>query len=996
MSKYFFLSFFILLNFLASAQEVIKVKTGGAITVQAGVELTLHGGISFENESSLLNNGTVRLKNNITSNTSNWTDNSASGALSGTGLVIFNSANAHNFSGTTSFFNVHMNAAGGLSVNNNFIVNNKLRFINGKINTGSNYVFHNKNNAAFLENDASNSGYSNSWVNGNLRRLITSNTSTYDFPVGNTTQSNLLQFINNNITGANYLTASFGPKPGTDAGLNVSENGNSYVAINDGGVWYLNPGAAPSNGNYALQLYFNGFNDLSDNQFGILRRPDASTNAADWIVPPGSSLEVLNGPGRKVSDGYARRINISTFSQLGIGMFTANPISCFVTGSDQVCSGSTGNTYSGPPNMSSYSWEISGNGTIIGSTTSQSVNVTAGAAGTYSLTLNVTMNGVQRSCSKSITVKPIPACFVTGPDQTTNGSAGNIYSGPSNMSSYSWSISGNGTIVGSATAQSVSVTGGAIGGFTLTLNTTLNGCSNSCTKTVTVNPSTSSCTISGPSEVTTGLSNNVYAGPASMNSYSWSISGNGTIIGSATSQTVTVTAGAAGSFTLTLTVPSSEGDVSCFKTVTVNPIINCPCSINGSDQVCTGLTNIIYNGPANMNSYSWSISGNGMIIGSAAGQSVNITAGEAGSYTLTLNTTLNECTNSCSKTVNVSNCEVACTYTQGFYGNRNGKACFTDILGNISTVSTSELMLSAFGPSTSVVFGNTINKRFFTLYRTDISNGAIYKMLPGGSNLQAIAVDDVLPYEGASYSDFSTWSLVPIQPFGIQKGKIKNSLLAQTITLWFNLRTSSELGDINLVRDTLVTDAQTSCGSNIPVGKPSKFGLPHNVVQYLNEGNGYPNNIIGLFNLANDVLGGENSVLPIGDVQKAVDVINNSFDGCRILVETIPYSAPEILTLTSSVLPAEEKSVAATQLKVVAYPNPYKSGFNLMITSPVSGQATIEFFTITGAKVYEMNRFVQANSTHVATYTGPIHYGSLIYRVVIGGNTSNGIVVNPN
>jgi hypothetical protein len=60
--------------------------------------------------------------------------------------------------------------------------------------------------------------------------------------------------------------------------------------------------------------------------FGILRRPDASSNAADWIVPPGSSLEAINGTGRKVGDGYARRINISTFSQLGIGISSGAPL----------------------------------------------------------------------------------------------------------------------------------------------------------------------------------------------------------------------------------------------------------------------------------------------------------------------------------------------------------------------------------------------------------------------------------------------------------------------------------------------------------------------------------------------------------------------------------------------------------------------------------------------------------------------------------------------
>jgi len=88
----------------------------------------------------------------------------------------------------------------------------------------------------------------------------------------------------------------------------------------------LIPDASPSGGNYSLQLHFNGFSGLVDNQFGMLRRDDASSNAADWTVPAESSLEANNGLGRKLSDGFARRKNISTFSQWGIGeMQPASP-----------------------------------------------------------------------------------------------------------------------------------------------------------------------------------------------------------------------------------------------------------------------------------------------------------------------------------------------------------------------------------------------------------------------------------------------------------------------------------------------------------------------------------------------------------------------------------------------------------------------------------------------------------------------------------------------
>jgi hypothetical protein len=84
-------------------------------------------------------------------------------------------------------------------------------------------------------------------------------------------------------------------------------------------VWYLRPNAAPTGGRYDLLLYFNGFTGMTDNRFGILRRPEASSNPTDWEVPPGSTLPPSNAPGRKVSDGYARRNNISGFSQFAIG-----------------------------------------------------------------------------------------------------------------------------------------------------------------------------------------------------------------------------------------------------------------------------------------------------------------------------------------------------------------------------------------------------------------------------------------------------------------------------------------------------------------------------------------------------------------------------------------------------------------------------------------------------------------------------------------------------
>ena len=993
MKKIFFIKLFIFVTCLSFSQEALKIQSGGSITVQNGAELVLQGGLTLDNGSSLLNNGTISLRNNTIANISNWTDNSILGALTGTGIVIFNSTHAQQFTGPTVFYTVYVNT-NGLTINNDLNISNLLRLIQGRINT-SNYILALINTAAIsLENDVTNAGYVNSWINGNFKRGIATNTSVYDFPVGNSTRTNLLRFLNNNLTGPTSLTSSFGPKAGTDAGLNVTENGNTYTAVNNGGVWKLVPNASATGGNYALHLYFNGFTGLLDNRFGILRRPDASSNAADWVVPTGSLLEPLNGTGRKVSDGFARRYNIPDFSQFGIGEFNSGT-PCEITGQSQVCVGSLNNMYSGPAGMTSYFWTVTGAG-FASSNTGQTVNITVpNTPGTFTLNLTTILNGVQSQCSKTVTISSNPTCDIFGAADLCVQSTNNTYSGPANMTTYFWTASAGLQIVGSNTNSSVNVTAIAPGPQLLTLNTTwLSGCVSQCSKLVNVSP-IAPCGITGDANVTAATTNHQYTAPANLSSYNWSINGNGDIVGSTTGSSVNITAGAAGSFTLTLTTTLNGCSRTCNKTVTVDPVFTYSCDITGGSETCDGATET-FTAPAGLDNYEWSVTGDAMIPGSNTGSSVDIISTGSGSYTITLQTMENGLPCTSQKTVKVIDCVEACTYTQGFFGNPKGTACYANS-GFPTDAST--LMQAAFGINSSQVFGNVANKRFFTLFRTDITNGNIYKMLPGGGNAKAIDIDKKLPFNGAYYDDVSTWPLVPIQTTGPQKGKIRNSLLAQTIVLWFNLRNSGTLSSISLVDDTLLTKQVESCGSNTPVGEATKFGLPHSVIVYLNGGNGYPATIDGLFALANDVLGGVVTNINATDVNQAVDVINNAFDQCRILVGTIPFNTnllKNVEWIVESPKTKVKEASATNALKVVAYPNPYKNYFQLQVTSPVTGMANIEFFTINGQKVHEINKPVVANVTAIIPYTGPLRFATLAYKVTIGKNIETGIVIKPN
>ncbi|WP_310595743.1 gliding motility-associated C-terminal domain-containing protein [Flavobacterium sp.] len=148
----------------------------------------------------------------------------------------------------------------------------------------------------------------------------------------------------------------------------------------------------------------------------------------------------------------------------------------------------------------STTWSVlSGSVTIASPTTLDSYVTINGSSATLRLTVEThPSNGIGTHCivydDVTITTTPSPSCSITGSNGPLCPSTiANNYAAPVS-SSYSWSISGNGTLSGSTTSQTVSVTAGqnCNASFTLTLNTTdTNGCTSECTKTVAVNNTTS-------------------------------------------------------------------------------------------------------------------------------------------------------------------------------------------------------------------------------------------------------------------------------------------------------------------------------------------------------------------------------------------------------------------------------------------------------------------------------------------------------------------------
>lgn len=192
---------------------------------------------------------------------------------------------------------------------------------------------------------------------------------------------------------------------------------------------------------------------------------------------------------------------------------TATPPSCLISGPDYVCNNSSGNIYTAPAGMSAYSWSISPNGSIPGSTTGSSVTVTAGNyLNTYTVYVTITdANGCTSSCSKqsdiylftppaNITVNPNPACFGVTLDLSITAAASSTVSwsgeGVTNPGGNFINPDPNFYYYDNVTTAIPTTTGPHIYSVTVTAD---NGCSNTGTANVTVNPLPAAPTCPGSS-----------------------------------------------------------------------------------------------------------------------------------------------------------------------------------------------------------------------------------------------------------------------------------------------------------------------------------------------------------------------------------------------------------------------------------------------------------------------------------------------------------------
>ncbi|MCE3278420.1 MAG: hypothetical protein K0S44_611 [Bacteroidetes bacterium] len=361
--------------------------------------------------------------------------------------------------------------------------------------------------------------------------------------------------------------------------------------------------------------------------------PVPGTTSYTWTFPSGfsgvSTSNNITVTAGSTSGNVTVKANngcgSSAVQVLPVTVITPPPPPASITGLTIVCSGNS-YTYSVATvsGATSYAWNFPGG--WIGSSTTNSINVTAGISGTvYARTSNSC--GLSSAASKAVTVNPRPAQpgTMTGNINICQGTV-NTYSVPavSGATSYTWTLPSGWS--GTSTSTSITTTAGATSGtISVTAN---NSCGPGTARTITVNATpipASPTSISGNNAICPNATN-TFSVPTvpGASSYTWTLPGGWS--GSSVSNSITSTANLNGGI-ISVTANNTCGSSSAQSlSLTINNVSASSVSNPTCYGYCSGTATVTPTGTGPF-TYSW-------LPGTETGQTADSLC--SGTYTVTI------------------------------------------------------------------------------------------------------------------------------------------------------------------------------------------------------------------------------------------------------------------------------------------------------------------------------------------------------------------------
>lgn len=356
-----------------------------------------------------------------------------------------------------------------------------------------------------------------------------------------------------------------------------------------------------------------------------------------WTVPSG--VTITSGAGTSAitttwsSSAVAGNVSVAISNACGsvnatkavsIGTLPTTPV---VSGSSQVCAGTSGVTFSTSAQSGvSYNWSVPAGVTISSGQGTNSISTSWSSSATSG---NVSV-AVTNNCG---TVNGVRAVAVNTAPSATSVSGASLVCLPQNAVTYSipaqtgvtytWSVPA-GVTIASGTGTNTITTNWASSALAGNISVTVtNSCGSvSASTPVSVGQSPSTPTVSGVSQLCRGATAVSFSITAQAGvTYNWTVPTGVTITsGQGTASISTSWGASAVSGNVSVSVANSCSTVTAFRSVTVNTAPNTPI-VTGPATACTGATGLIYSVTAQVGStYTWTVP-SGVTI--SAGQGTN-------------------------------------------------------------------------------------------------------------------------------------------------------------------------------------------------------------------------------------------------------------------------------------------------------------------------------------------------------------------------------------
>jgi gliding motility-associated-like protein len=254
-----------------------------------------------------------------------------------------------------------------------------------------------------------------------------------------------------------------------------------------------------------------------------------------WTVPAGTNITSGQGSNSIIVTWGTTPGNVTVVESNSCGTGTVViyavavstlAITSPISGGNPSCAHTNGITYSVTTGGLSYSWTVSGGGTIASGQGTSSININWGAVGGIVTCTEYNQCGPGNTVTDTVTFLNIPiTTTVAGVSPVCPNQNGTVYSvATHSTSTYSWTVTGGGTITSGQNTNSITVNWGASGGVVTCTESNMCGMGAPVSYTVVMNSLPTTGAITGPSPVCANAANITYSVTNTVGStYVWTV-----------------------------------------------------------------------------------------------------------------------------------------------------------------------------------------------------------------------------------------------------------------------------------------------------------------------------------------------------------------------------------------------------------------------------------------------------------------------------------------